>query len=128
MPIPSAASEINQPARAPPEISAAGFGQYGNNAIAMLSDNTIRAGFDRELTPGIGTNTKMPATRASVIKNPRIVEVERTSSPRIAAQVPQNRNRVRRHLREHPRQGQQKRPQKCHQPRNGAEARVLDRG
>src|SRR5690242_6670992 len=108
MPMPSAASEINHPASCPPDRSAAGCGQYGNNAIAMLTDKTTRAWLDRALIPGIGTNTNTPATRASVIKKPSSVDVDSTSSPRIAAQVPQDRNRVRRHLRKHPRQRQQK--------------------
>src|SRR5581483_4525149 len=102
IPIPSAASAISQPARTPPDRSISGFGQYGNMTIAMLSESMMRAWFDRELIPGIGTNTNTPATRASVSRKPMSVAVDSDSSPRIAAEVPQNGNGVRRHFGEHP--------------------------
>src|SRR5581483_5341884 len=76
----------------------------------------------------MGTNTKTPATRARVSKKPSSVAVDRTRSPRIAAEVSQDRNRIGGHLGEHPGKGEQECPEKRDQPRDGGKACVLNRG
>src|SRR5690242_20511349 len=128
IPIPNAASDSTQPVSSPPEISGDGWGQYGNSATAMLSASTIRAWSARDPMPGIGTKMNTPPIRATVRRNPSKVEVERTISPCIPAQIPQDENRVRRDFGEHPWHREKEGPQERDQARNRAEAGVLDRG
>src|SRR3954463_14208107 len=96
-------------------------GHCEDNAIVMPRLSMMRAGLITELNPGIGTNTKTPATRTSVNRKPNRVDVEKTSSPPIAAEVSENRHRVRAHLLHHPRQRQDERAEECEQPGDGVE-------
>src|SRR5438309_7758251 len=127
MPIPSAASETIHTASSPTVASPPTCGQYGASATVMLMAMMIRAISMPVRIPGSGTNTKTPATRASVNRKPSSVAVGTDSSPCIPAQVSEDRHRVRRHLLYHPGQGDQEAHQERAQPRNGAEGGVLNR-
>src|ERR1039458_1481519 len=103
-------------------------GHKGNSETVMPNASITRAGLITPPMPGMGTKTKTPATRASVKRKPSRVAVERTRSPPIAAQVPQDADGVGAHSVEHPRQREDEGAQKSEQARDGVEGRVLNRG
>src|SRR5581483_11271681 len=96
-------------------------------AIVMPRDSITRAGPRLLEAPGIGTKTNTPETRTNVSKNPSSSGMGTARSPRIAAEIAQNRNRVRRQLLCDPWQRNDQRHQEGNQAWDRIECRILDR-
>src|ERR1700692_1144781 len=94
--------------------STAGAGQTGNNAMVRANASRMRLRLEPAETPGIGTMTITPETRASTRRNPYNLEKFRARSTCIAAEITEHKNGERNQLGRHP--GQQQQPeQECRQ-------------
>src|SRR5579871_1588480 len=128
VPTPSAASMMIHNTNDPAVGAWSTRGQHEKSARVTPRDRMTRAGPTLLDMPGIGTNTNTPATRTSVNKKPIKTAISISTSPRIAANIAQNGDRIRDHLLSDPGQRNDKGCQKCNQPRNRIERGILDGG
>src|SRR5262245_974393 len=85
---PMAASASTQPiSTAAVRLAVSTPGHWPNSAMVKPRARATRATSGPLLTPGIGTNTRAPATRASTRRKPQRVPVENVSSVGIAAEI-----------------------------------------
>src|SRR5689334_16163039 len=100
---PSAASAATQPRSvAALTVEASTAGQRENREKVKASARAIRAGSIAARSPGRGTKTRAPETRARTRRKAYSVPAESVSSAGIASQVPEERRGVGHHLLKHP--------------------------
>src|SRR5450432_2328700 len=126
---PRAASARTHPASTPTVIAEGSTaGQRPKSAIVNPRASATRTGSGAAFSPGIGTNTSAPLTRARTKRKEKSVPTDRVRLAGIAAQVSQQRYGIRHHALQHPRQQEEEPGEKRHQARDGAEGVVLHRG
>src|SRR5690242_10854156 len=124
--MPVAASAATQPSRRAGDIEAGSIkGQRAESATASPAARAMRAGTGALPSPGNGTNTSAPLTRASTSAKPYTAASGSATLVGITGKIPQQSHGVTDASFEHPGQQQQQSQQKRHQARNGGEGRIL---